>query len=153
MYDIYTQLILQDQFIKKALYNQLVQNALIKYAQEGAGSKNVINNPNFWRMMSGMAFGIPGNIAYNMLAPSNAQEGSSSRTLADNPKFWRTMSGMAFGIPGNIMYNTFAPRNVPNTSKPTAPSTGTGQPGTPSKAFMAALLGPVGAYAYRSGWL
>jgi len=124
MYDIYTQLILQDQFIKKALYNQLVQNALIKYAQEGAGSKNVINNPNFWRMMS----------------------------------------GMVFGIPGNIMYNTFAPRNVPNTSKPTAPSTGTGQPGpisdsirsnklTPSNAIMAALLGPVGAYAYRSGWL
>ena len=125
MYDIYTQLILQDQFIKKALYNQLVQNALIKYAQEGAGSKNVINNPNFWRMMSGMAFGIPGNIAYNMLAPSN----------------------------------------VPNPPKPIVPSTGTGQPGTPttngtgsnkltpSKAFMAALLGPVGAYAYRSGWL
>jgi len=125
MYDIYTQLILQDQLVKQALYNQLVQNALIKYAQEGAGSKNVINNPNFWRMMS----------------------------------------GMAFGIPGNIMYNTFAPRNVPNTSKPTAPSTGTGQPGTPttngtgsnkltpSNAIMGALLGPVGAYAYRSGWL
>jgi hypothetical protein len=124
MYDIYTQLALRDQLIKQALYNQLVQEALIKYAQEGAGSKNVINNPNFWRVVS----------------------------------------GMALGVPGNMLYRTFAPRNVPNPPKPLVPNTGTGQPGpisdsirsnklTPSKAIMGALLGPIGAYAYRAGWL
>jgi len=34
MYDVYTQLALRDHFVKQALYNQLVQNALIKYARD-----------------------------------------------------------------------------------------------------------------------
>jgi hypothetical protein len=32
MYDVYTQLALRDQLVKQALYNQMVQNALIKHA-------------------------------------------------------------------------------------------------------------------------
>ena len=90
MYDIYTQLALQDHFVKRALYNQLAREALIKYASIpiwyllGFPERNTSNPAN---PPAGASAAAPANppAGASAAAPANPPAGASGGASVNPP--------------------------------------------------------------------
>jgi len=94
MYDIYTQLALQDHFVKRALYNQLAREALIKYASIPIGyllgyllGRPERNTSNPANPPAGASAAAPANppAGASAAAPANPPAGASAAAPANPP--------------------------------------------------------------------
>ena len=103
MYDIYTQLALQDHFVKRALYNQLAREALIKYASIPIG------------YLLGYLLGRPERNTSN---PANPPAGASAAAPANPP------AGASAAAPANppAGASAAAPANPPAGASAVAPA-------------------------------